>query len=159
VSAPEIRIATLFDPPVVSALMAETFEGGDGASARGEVWDEQSLTSLLMLPGVFGFVCVELGDPIGFLLARQMADEGELLSLAVRKTQRRRGSGRALMDAMRRRMCAAGVRHLYLEVGVDNQNARTFYEAQGFRQTGVRRDYYRTTNDKPGDALMMVCDL
>jgi ribosomal protein S18 acetylase RimI-like enzyme len=56
-------------------------------------------------------------------------------------------------------MREAGVRHLYLEVGVDNQPARAFYEAQGFRRTGIRRDYYRVEGSEPVDALLMVCDL
>ena len=158
-NAPEIEIATAFDPAVVSALMAEAFAGDDGASARGEVWDERSLARLLLLPGVFGLVSMVSGEPVGYLLARQAADEANLLSLGVREAQRRCGRGRALLDDLCRRMREAGVRHLYLEVGVDNQPARAFYEAQGFRRTGIGRDYYRAEGSAPVDALLMVCDL
>jgi ribosomal-protein-alanine N-acetyltransferase len=101
VSAPEIEIATVFEPAVVSALMAEAFAGDDGASARGEVWDERSLARLLLLPGVFGLVSMVSGEPVGYLLARQAADEAEVLTLGVRGAQRRRGRGRALLDDLR----------------------------------------------------------
>ena len=155
----EIKAAASLDPAVISALMAEAFEGDGRASARGEVWDEESLARLLSLPGVFGLISEVSGEPVGFLLARQAADEAELLSLVVREAERRRGRGRLLLDAACRRMRDAGARRLHIEVGVDNHDARAFYQAQGFRRTGLRRNYYRSEAGRRGDALLMALDL
>ena len=158
-SEPQIREATHFDPAIISALMAEAFDGGASASGIGEIWDERAVARLLALPGVFGLISSVSGEPAGCLLARQAADEAELLSLLVRETQRRRGLGRALLDETCRRMREVGVRRLFLEVGIDNHVACAFYEAQGFCRVGLRANYYRAVSGRSGDALLMTFEL
>ncbi len=92
-------------------------------------------------------ICLVAGDGMsegmGFVLARVMADEMEILNLAVRPAQQRRGLGRRLVEEALARARARGARHCWLEVRASNQAAREFYHAAGFQEHTRRRDYYR----------------
>jgi ribosomal-protein-alanine N-acetyltransferase len=79
----------------------------------------------------------------GYIVALDAADEGEILNLAVAPGGRRRGLGRALVDAMLDTLADRGVRHVYLEVRESNAPARALYAALGFAEAGRRKAYYR----------------
>ncbi|MGH7483067.1 MAG: GNAT family N-acetyltransferase, partial [Longimicrobiales bacterium] len=49
---------------------------------------------------------------------------------------------RALLERVIQRAAARDVRTMFLEVRVSNERARRLYAAAGFRQVGVRRNYY-----------------
>jgi [ribosomal protein S18]-alanine N-acetyltransferase len=89
---------------------------------------------------------------IGFLSARRVADELEILDLAVLPGARRHGAGSALLlhtlDAARR----SGARATFLEVASQNQPAVQLYTKHGFRTLDVRRRYYPSGDD----ALLMI---
>jgi ribosomal-protein-alanine N-acetyltransferase len=97
--------------------------------------------------------CVGVSESvIGFLSARRVADELEILDLAVHPNARRRGAGSALLlhtlDAGR----LSGVRATFLEVASKNQPAVQLYAQHGFRTLDVRRRYYPSGDD----ALVMI---
>jgi ribosomal-protein-alanine N-acetyltransferase len=71
-----------------------------------------------------------------------VADEAELLNLAVREECRRQGEGRALLVELRRRFAESGVSRVFLEVRESNLGAIAFYERMGFRRSGRREGYY-----------------
>ena len=83
------------------------------------------------------------GKIAGYVIAFDAADEGEILNLAVAPSGRRRGMGRALVEAMLRLLTERGVHQVYLEVRESNAPARALYAAQGFREVGRRKQYYR----------------
>ncbi len=86
------------------------------------------------------------GEVAGFAVWQELpGGEAELLNLAVAPGARRRGAGRALVEAMERR-------RVWLEVRASNEEAIRFYEALGFERRGVRRAYYR---DPVEDAVVM----
>ena len=63
-------------------------------------WTRRDMAELLASPGVAGlFVEVE-GREDGFGLWRTVADEAELLTIAVQSDRRRHGLGRALLAAV-----------------------------------------------------------
>jgi ribosomal-protein-alanine N-acetyltransferase len=103
---------------------------------------------LLALHGVFGYAAWPGEDPLGetlggFILARDLGGEAEILTLGVLPEMRRRGLGRALLDAI---MVEAGQRRIasvVLEVATDNEAARRLYVAMGFVRVGTRPRYYR----------------
>lgn len=78
----------------------------------------------------------------GFLTARLAADEMEILNLGVRADVRRRGIGRALVDAAFAWGAAHGARRAFLEVRASNAAAIAFYAAFGFAASGRRANYY-----------------
>ena len=80
---------------------------------------------------------------VGYLVARQVADEGEILNVAVAPESRRRGVGRALVAAGLGRLGALGARQVYLEVRESNVAARELYRGFGFVEVSRRLKYYR----------------
>jgi ribosomal-protein-alanine N-acetyltransferase len=81
--------------------------------------------------------------PVGYIVARRVLDEGEILNLGVALPVRRRGVGRALVRRVLTTFVAAGVTAVFLEVRASNLPAQRLYEAFGFREVGRRRRYYQ----------------
>ncbi|MGB9335188.1 MAG: ribosomal protein S18-alanine N-acetyltransferase [Candidatus Acidiferrales bacterium] len=79
---------------------------------------------------------------VGFLVARLVAPEIEILNLGVDPTARRRGTGRALLEAALRWGAGNGAQKAFLEVRESNQAAIQFYEVRGFQMAGRRTRYY-----------------
>jgi [ribosomal protein S18]-alanine N-acetyltransferase len=107
------------------------------AACFAQNWDATALTSLLAGPGTFGFHHQD-----GFVLARTIGGEAEILTLAVTPAARRRGIGRALLEAAIVKARAMGATVLFLEVGADNLAALALYAGLGFAQVGTRKAYY-----------------
>lgn len=140
-----IRALGLSDAPLLAALHAASFPPA-------EAWGEAAFARLLALPGASGLLAAEGGEPVGFVLARQAADEAELLTLAVVAAWRRHGVGRRLLEDCLAALARSRVGRVYLEVAADNVAARGLYGAAGFQLVGRRRDYYG-----PGrDALVLA---
>jgi tRNA threonylcarbamoyladenosine biosynthesis protein TsaB len=106
-------------------------------------WDAPAIGRILELTGAFGFLAWEGDDPAGFLLARDLGGEIEILSLGVVPGRRRRGHGRALMRAAIAEAGQRGTGSLVLEVAAANDAARRLYAGLGFLPVGRRPRYYR----------------
>lgn len=117
-------------------------------------WARQELAELLASPGVDGMLLHVDGRHAGFALFRTVADEAELLTIAVDDAHRRRGVATHMLRALIERV-STSTRALYLEVGVDNEAARALYERFGFEEVGRRAGYYRRGPDKTADALIL----
>jgi [ribosomal protein S18]-alanine N-acetyltransferase len=98
-------------------------------------------------------VAEEDGIVCGLVAFRTMADEAEILNLAVDSTRRRRGIGSRLMKDALASCKEAGVKKIFLEVRDSNVAARNFYWRMGFIQVGRRREYYSRPQE---DALVLV---
>lgn len=83
--------------------------------------------------------------PCGYLAARTVLGETEILAIAVDPAARRRGIGRALLDALIGRLGEDA--KIFLEVRASNAAARALYAACGFVPTGVRRGYYEKPHE------------
>ncbi len=138
-----------------AALHAEAFVP---LGERG--WTRQDMAELLASPGVAG-VLLEIDDAdVGMAIFRVVADEAELVTIAVRAAERRRGAGRALLEAALGRVRAAGARTMFLEVAADNPAARALYGLSGFCEVGRRPAYFQRGDDHPrADAFVMRLDL
>jgi L-phenylalanine/L-methionine N-acetyltransferase len=86
--------------------------------------------------------------------SRHVAD----LGLMVAKDWRRRGVGRALLQAAVDWARASGVRKLELHVFPHNEPAIRLYELFGFRREGYRRAHYLRP-DGYVDAILMAYDV
>lgn len=98
-------------------------------------------------------VAEEEGIVCGLVAFRMMADEAEILNLAVDSTRRRRGIGSRLMKDALAACKAAGVRKIFLEVRDSNRDAQKFYLQMGFTAVGRRREYYSRPME---DALVLA---
>lgn len=106
-------------------------------------WSVAAFEEILRSP--LGLGCVaERGDEIkGYLVARAVAGEGEILNLAVTPESRRKGLGARLLEAGIDALAAAGAREIFLEVREQNVAALQLYQRRGFRPAGLRPRYYR----------------
>jgi ribosomal-protein-alanine N-acetyltransferase len=129
------------DPRALAAIHAEAFDAP---------WDAASLAALLASPGVFA-----VAEEDGFILIRVVADEAEILTLAVRPAARRSGLGGRLVQAAVVRAAALGAERLFLEVAEDNVAARALYARTGFVEAGRRRGYYARADGSREDALVL----
>ena len=84
---------------------------------------------------------------VAFLLAWHVADELHVLNITTRSDRRRRGIGRALMDAALSYARNKAVTHVVLEVRRSNEAAIALYRSTGFVATGVRPRYYPDDED------------
>jgi ribosomal protein S18 acetylase RimI-like enzyme len=101
--------------------------------------------------GIVGYV--KLGQPLPIEASRHVI---EIKGLTVSPAHRRRGVGRALMQAAIRAATEAGARRLTLRVLSHNQDARSLYTACGFEVEGVLRDYFRLDGRYVDDVLMAL---
>ena len=127
------------DLDTVMAVMEAAF--GD---RFGEAWTRSQCAGILPMAGVT-LVLARLapgGAIAGFSLARSVADESELLLIAVDPARHREGIGGNLLEDFFVRARAAGAARVHLEVRDGNQ-AVALYRAAGFELVGSRRNYYR----------------
>jgi [ribosomal protein S18]-alanine N-acetyltransferase len=113
-------------------------------------WSEAEFADLLASPLIF-----LIAEPAGFALGRVVADEGELLTLAVDPAARRRGTGRRLLTAFEAEAAARGAASAFLEVAAGNDAARALYLSAGYALTGLRRGYFRDGAGGTDDAQIL----
>ena len=125
------------------------------SSPEAAQWTEDSFKQVassgqLMLVGEVGTGAA--ARICGFLVARVVAGEAELLNMAVDAKDRRKGLGSKLLAAAVREVGARQGKRMYLEVRESNQAAISFYERHGFRKNGQRVNYYQNPTE---NALVM----
>jgi ribosomal-protein-alanine N-acetyltransferase len=130
------------------------------AACFDDPWSVDDIRALLAGLGDVGLVVRAPASQaiVAFVLARIVADEAEVQTLAVDPAYRRLGLGQALMEAVAIRAAGAGAKSVFLEVASDNDAALKLYAAMGFTQVGRRPSYYRGS-DGAADALVLRRDL
>ncbi len=98
------------------------------------------------------------GKLCGYAVLMMGSDDAELLNIAVSGSHQRKGVGRRMLDALMQLASARGMLRVLLEVRASNLPAIALYRLAGFREIGVRREYYRR-NSGSEDAIVMACDL
>jgi ribosomal-protein-alanine N-acetyltransferase len=93
---------------------------------------------------------------VGFVVYWLVHDELHVLNLATAVERRRQGIARALMLEASARARAGGAVLATLEVRRSNLPALALYKGLGYRQTGIRQNYYV---DEGEDAIVMIHDL
>jgi ribosomal-protein-alanine acetyltransferase len=136
-----------FHPSDASALAKILDNAAEAAQ-----WPLESYERMTRLPGALALVCETETGVTGFLIARQVADEAEVLNLAVLAEARRKGQATALLATALDQFRNSGVLRVFLEVRESNQPAIAFYTKHGFSCSGRRKAYYRNPVE---DALCM----
>ena len=140
------------DLAAIMPIMADAFD-----PQFGEAWTAPQCLGVLAMPGSQLFVA-RGAAPCGFALARTIAEECELMLLAVSRQSQRQGLGRALLATTidHARMMKAST--VFLEVR-DGNSAISLYSSAGFEIVGRRSRYYRGLNGDLFDALTLRCEL
>jgi ribosomal-protein-alanine N-acetyltransferase len=146
-------------PPVIRPLRAD--KAGDcarlHASGFAHPWSAEEVAALISAASTVGAAALDptSGRLRGFVMARVVADEAEILTIAVEPALRGKGVGRALLSASLRQAAHAGARAMFLEVDEDNAAALALYRRLGFVKVGERPGYYRRRNGERALAIVM----
>lgn len=125
-----------------------------------EAWTRAQVASSLALPhtrsilvdvnGRFDFETPSTAA--GFILARRVPGEEELLLIAVKPDCRKKGIATLLLREFASSAKHLGAEQVFLEMR-DGNPAERLYRSEGFEPIGRRRDYYRTTDGTTLDAV------
>lgn len=126
----------------------------------GEAWTRSQLNGILPMNGVDLMLALDRtrGSTIGFSLTRWVADESELLLIAVLPELHRRGVGTMLLNDFLDRALGQGIGRVHLEVR-DGNPATAMYLDAGFSPVGRRRNYYHGSDGKRYDAITLAHEL
>ena len=105
-------------------------------------WTKEGFLTYLMKKDTMFFVVEEKERILGYCSMMTVLDEGDILNVAVRSDRQKEGIGQFLVDSMLRMAEMQGIRLVHLEVRQGNGTARRLYQRLGFKEDGLRRDYY-----------------
>lgn len=106
-------------------------------------WSVAAFEDVFAFPLGVGVVAERDREIGGYLVARAVVGEGEIMNLAVAPEYRREGLGRRLLEAGLDALRGRGVHQVHLEVRQGNEAAQLLYRRQGFEPVGRRAGYYR----------------
>ena len=88
----------------------------------------------------------------GFCISARRDESGYIVTIDVLPEFRRHHVGSLLLAEIERRLAAKGVTEVTLETATDNDSAVAFWTKHGYRNRGIKKDYY------PGgrDAFVMA---
>ncbi len=91
------------------------------------------------------YFCYALSDDgiKAFISYEKVLDEGQIISVATDKAHRQKGFAKKLFGEMIHLAKADGVELFTLEVRRDNHAAVALYKSLGFKEAGVRKNYYQ----------------
>ena len=135
-----ISFANESDAAEISALEKDTFS---------DAWSENVILDFIKKGNVL--VHKNENKITGYCIFMLAADEGEILRIAVRNENKKKGIGRILMESSLEFLKSHGVGGVYLEVRASNNAAISLYESTGFEKIGIRQGYYKESGE---DALL-----
>lgn len=130
----EIVAMTQYHVPQIAAMERTCFS---------DPWSENSIASELDNRLSYWLVAEENGLVLGYIGSQSVLGETDIMNLAVSPEHRRKGIAKALLLALMDALKSQGNRCITLEVRQSNLPAQALYEQFGFRQVGLRPNYYR----------------
>ena len=118
-----------------------------------EPWSENSFFSHISAPYSRSFTMKFLNKPVGYICCNYIIDEMYIGTIAVDEKMRRRHIADKLITTMSDLCEYLGALVLTLEVRVSNESAQKLYEKHGFRNLGVRKNFYSKPKE---DAYIMT---
>jgi ribosomal-protein-alanine N-acetyltransferase len=132
------------DLPPIDAILQESPEAA--------AWTAEALGDAFARHLKYFFTGWRGGEIAGFISGRQVLEEGEILNLGVRKADRRRGVGLAMLQVLLEVFRQRNVLQVFLEVRESNAPAIEFYGKAGFQKIGKRPGYYQN----PDEAALLL---
>lgn len=145
-----LRVAT---PDDLAAIM--TLER---ASFPTDAWSDAMMGAELASAHGYYLVAEEAGRVVGYagLRAPRGAKDADVQTIAIAESARRRGRGRAILEALLAEASVRRVEAVFLEVRADNPVAQALYASEGFVEVGRRPRYYQPDDV---DAVVMRLDV
>ena len=115
-------------------------------------WSEMSIASELQNLWAYWLVAVQDDMVVGYIGSQSTIDETDVMNVAVHPDWRRQGIAEQLIKNLIEELKERGSHALMLEGRASNAPAISLYEKMGFRQVGLRKNYYRNPKE---DALIL----
>ena len=145
-----LRPGNLDDLDEVMRIMSQAFR-----PCFGEGWTRSQCAGILPMTGVALTIAEEEGAAVGFSLSRAVADEAELLLIAVDPDRQGHGAGSLLLRHFIAAARTHGASRMHLEVR-DGNPAVSLYHRSGFLPAGRRRNYYKGPDGERYDAVTLM---
>ncbi|WP_413678209.1 ribosomal protein S18-alanine N-acetyltransferase [Prochlorococcus sp. MIT 0916] len=94
-----------------------------------------------------GIIELETKKLLGLCSAWLVVDELHITFIAVHPIHQRKGLGKFLLKDLIRRSKALKTNQIFLEVKNNNDPAKAFYKAMGFKTIGNRSNFYKDGSD------------
>ena len=121
------------------------------------LWGKESLVHFLKKGSGSGLILHKGTLKIGYVLARKIHNDLEIISLGVLPDYRRMGLGSILFKEMETCILSGKRAKLFLEVNNNNKKAKGFYKSMGLKEIRVLEKYYNTNGGyEDGLALSKV---
>ena len=116
-------------------------------------WSRKSIADELTNDTAHFFVAKRFGSVIGYIGTNIIADECYITNVAVTQKERRQGVAQALLEKAEETAKEHNCRFITLEVRPSNEAAISLYSGQGYKQCGLRKNYYTAPDE---DGLIMT---
>ena len=94
-------------------------------------------------------------DIIGYSFLMSGYEDSHLLNMCIDREYQGKGLGRKLLQYMENICIYNQSKEFILEVRESNPVAQNLYQSFGFKQVGIRKDYYKTINGRE-NAIVMI---
>jgi ribosomal-protein-alanine N-acetyltransferase len=132
-----LRLARPADAPVLSAMSRDLIE--TGLPAR---YTPGRIQRLIRDPQTNTVVAQDGTAVAGFAIMAFGDEHAHLQLMCVAPSQRRRGTGKSLIEWLVASAQVAGIASIHLELRADNADALAFYRQLGFTETVLVPGYY-----------------
>ncbi|MGC4019442.1 MAG: ribosomal protein S18-alanine N-acetyltransferase [Muricomes sp.] len=140
-------------------LIIEELSAEDAASVAelefqifSDFWSEKSVLETINNPRSICIAAKKAGRLAGYMLSYEAAGEVEIARIAVESEMQRQGVGSRLILKLEDICEERNIQKILLDVRESNRTAQMFYEEQGFREDGIRQNFYDNPKE---DAVLM----
>ena len=111
-------------------------------------WSKQSFFELLCNPFAVCFSAIDTDSStneqvVGYIIIYHVFTEGQILNIAVKDTHRGQKIATELFNTVLEYAQKEKIESITLEVRPSNSHAVGLYKKFGFKQTGIRKNYYK----------------
>lgn len=118
-------------------------------------WSEAIFKDCFGVPGYRLWICEDANDRIiGYCILSIIVDEAHIMNVSVSPDWQGQGIGRKMLEHMIA-YAKTKAEKMLLEVRPLNISAIKLYKSLGFREIGIRKNYYPAKNNGREDALML----
>ena len=115
-------------------------------------WSEKAFRDSMESDNTIYIVAKENDNVAGYAGLYLSFEEGNITNVAVNPLSRRKGIGEKIVRDILNRAYEKGVRDVFLEVRETNSVAIALYEKIGFKEEGIRKNFY----DKPRENALIM---
>jgi ribosomal-protein-alanine N-acetyltransferase len=140
-----IRPFTIYDASILAEIHKQSMD---------VPWAEQEFLTLLQTPVHGGWMVIINDQAVGFIMVSLLAPDAEILTFCVLPEWRKQQIGQKLLQHFLT-SCRHQIHNIFLEVAENNQSAINLYVKCGFKQIGMRKNYYYSSSNASINAVVM----